>query len=50
MKIEIIEQSSEPPRAEQMALAAAVREAREHNCQITVVVPAKKHVNSSPLK
>lgn len=50
MKIEIIEQSSEPPSAEERALAIAVREAREHNCQVTVVVPAKKHANSTPLK
>ena len=50
MEFEIFEQSSEQPRAEEKALAVAVREAREHKCPVTVVVPAKKHTNYTPLK
>ena len=50
MDIQIIEQSPELPTAEEKALTIAVQAAKEHNCPVTVVVPAKKHANSTSLK
>ena len=49
VKIEIIEQSEQAPAAEHRALASAVRAARERNCGVTVVVPAKRHAKTTPL-
>jgi len=50
MQIEIIEVSSKLPSAEKRALAKAVQAAREHNCPVTVLVPAKKYAKTTPLK